>query len=377
MIIGVPKEIKKHENRVALVPAGAEQLSNHGHKVLVEKNAGLASGFTDEAYEGAGATIIADSKKIWEQADMIVKVKEPLPEEYPLMRKDQLIFTYFHFASCEELTLATIKSGATAIAYETVEESDGSLPLLSPMSEVAGRIAVHEGAHYLHRANKGRGILIGGVPGTKPATVMVLGAGMVGTNAAKMASGLGALTYVLDINLNKLRYIADTMPSNVIPLVSNPENIRDIAKDADIIISGVLLPGAKAPKLITKDILKIMKQGSVIIDVAIDQGGSTETSRPTTHDDPVYIVDGIVHYCVANMPGAVPVTSTLALTNATWPYLRQIANYGFCRAIQNPAIARGVNAIQGHITCKAVSDAFNLAFTPLNEALLTANLCQL
>jgi alanine dehydrogenase len=370
MVIGVLKEIKANENRVSLLPVGAELLKEHGHEVLVEKNAGLGSGFPDELYEEVGAKIVDSAAEIYRQADMIMKVKEPLPQEYDLIREEQIVFTYFHFAASEELTRAIIRSRCVAIAYETIETADGKLPLLTPMSEVAGRMAVQEGAKYLERTHGGRGILLGGVPGVEPATVLVIGGGTVGTNAAKMAAGLGARVYILDIDLDRLRYLSDVMPPNVIPMMSNAHNIRELLKRADLVICGVLIPGGKAPKLITRESLKLMKKGAVIVDVAIDQGGSTETSHPTTHHDPIYEVDGVIHYCVANMPGAVPETSTIALTNATLPYAVEIADKGYKKAIQeNPEIKKGANIVLGKVTYKAVADAFGLEYTPIEEVL--------
>ena len=316
MEVGVVKEIKTDENRVALTPAGVESFCDHGHRVLVESGAGTGSGFSDEEYADAGGTIVESAAQVWADSQMVMKVKEPQLAEIPHIRKEQIVFTYFHFAANEQLTRSVMKTGCVAIAYETITDKNGQLPLLTPMSEVAGRMAVQQGAKYLEKAHGGRGILLGGVPGVPPATVVVLGAGVVGMNATKMAAGLGSLVYVLDINLERLRYYSDVMPSNVITMMSNKANLRQALKDADLVVSSVLIPGGKAPKLITRDTLGIMKPGAVIVDVAIDQGGSTETSRPTTHRDPIYEVDGIVHYCVTNMPGAMPMTSTLALTNA-------------------------------------------------------------
>ena len=370
MTVGVLKEIKPNENRVSLLPVGVELLRSHGHEVLVETRAGEGSGFPDKLYEEAGAEIVATAKEVYRRADMVMKVKEPLPQEYDLIREGQIVFTYFHFAASEQLTQAMIKSRCVAIAYETIETADGKLPLLTPMSEVAGRMAVQEGAKYLERTQGGRGILLAGVPGVEPATVMVLGGGVVGTNAAKMAAGLGARVYILDINLDRLRYLSDVMPKNVIPVMSNSHNIRKLLQVADLVICGVLIPGGKAPKLITRDSLKLMKKGAVIVDVAIDQGGSTETSRPTTHEKPIYEVDGVIHYCVANMPGAVPQTSTIALTNATLPYAVEIANKGYKRAIlENPEIEKGANIVLGKVTYRAVADAFHLQYTPIKEVL--------
>ncbi|WP_234571872.1 alanine dehydrogenase [Rhodohalobacter sp. 614A] len=370
MIIGVPKEIKTHENRVSLQPAGVLQMKRNGHKVLVEKNAGLGSGFTNEMYEERGATIIDDVGKIWQEADMIMKVKEPIKVEYPRMREGQIIFTYFHFAASQELTEAVQNSGAIAIAYETVEKKDGSLPLLVPMSEVAGRMAAQEGAKYLEKATGGRGILMGGIPGVPPANVIVLGGGIVGINAAKIAAGMGANTTILDINIPKLRYLDDVMPKNVHTLYSTEGNIRNLLPLTDLVIGAVLIPGAKAPSLIRKDMLKLMRPGTVMVDVAIDQGGCFETSKPTTHDDPIYIIDDVVHYCVANMPGAVPYTSTLGLTNVTTPYAVQIANKGWKQALtDDPELRKGLNIVDGKIVYKDVAEAFGMGYTSIEEVI--------
>ena len=325
MIVGVPKEIKSSENRVALTPAGAFELTKRGHTVYVQSTAGEGSGFSDEEYVGAGAAILPDIAAIYAIAEMIVKVKEPIESEYALIKKDQLLFTYFHFASYEPLTMAMIKSEAVCLAYETVELKDRSLPLLVPMSEVAGRMAIQQGAKYLEKPVKGRGVLLGGVPGVAPGKVLVLGGGIVGTQAAKMAAGLGAQVIIMDVSLNRLRQLSDIMPANVVTMFSNEYNIRAQIKTSDLIVGAVLIPGAKAPHLITREMLKMMRPGTVVVDVAVDQGGCIETCRPTTHENPTYIIDDIVHYCVANMPGAVPYTSTLALTNATLPYVLQLA----------------------------------------------------
>lgn len=363
MIIGVPKEIKTNENRVALVPSGAESLIKAGHTVLVETNAGKGSGFSNEAYQAVGAHIIDSAAEVWSRAEMIMKVKEPIAQEYPHMREGQVLFTYFHFAASRELTEAVVASKSIAIAYETVQKADGSLPLLIPMSEIAGRMATQEGAKYLERFFGGRGVLLGGVPGTAPANVMVLGGGVVGTQAAKIAAGFGARVTIFDTNLYRLRYLDDVMPANVVTMMSNSHSIREAARHADLIIGGVLIPGAKAPWLITKDMLSEMKEGAVIVDVSVDQGGCVETSKPTTHENPVYIVDGVVHYGVANMPGAVPMTSTVALTNATLPYALQLANKGHEKAIRDSEELRyGLNVYKGAITYKAVADAFELPF---------------
>jgi alanine dehydrogenase len=363
MIIGVPREIKSNENRVALTPGGAEILKNNGHEVLIESNAGVGSGFKNEDYQAVGCVIIPTAKEVFERAGMIMKVKEPIASEYPLIRKGQLLFTYFHFAADRPLTEAIVKSGSIAIAYETVQRSDNSLPLLIPMSEVAGRMAPQEGAKYLEKTQGGRGVLLGGVPGTEPANVVILGGGIVGTNAAKIAAGLGAHVTILDVSLPRLRYLDDVMPRNVTTMMSNPYNIRKLIKHADLVIGGILIPGAKAPRLITREMLKDMKEGSVIVDVAVDQGGCIETCKPTTHENPTFVVDGVVHYCVANMPGAVPMTSTIALTNATLPYAMQLANDGYEKAISQSAELRsGLNVIDGNVTYKGVADAFGMKY---------------
>jgi len=370
MIIGILKEIKVAENRVCMTPAGVEVLKQNGHTVLVEKTAGLASGFTDTDYIDHGAEIIDTSAEIYERSNMVMHVKEPQPSEYPLIREGQIIFTYLHLAALEELTQALVKSKAVCIAYETIQKEDGTLPLLTPMSEVAGRMATQQGAKYLEMAQGGHGVLLGGVPGVDPGTVVVIGGGVVGINAAKMACGLGAKVYILDKNLDRLRYLSDVMPSNCFPLMSSPATVRKLVKEADVVIGAVLIAGAKAPKLITRNMLKTMKPGAVIVDVAIDQGGCFETSKPTTHTDPIYTVDGVVHYCVANMPGAVAKTSTIALTNATLPYTVEIANKGWQNAMQeNNEIKFGANVVNGHITYKAVADAFGLAYKPIEEFL--------
>ena len=368
MIVGVPKEIKANENRVALVPAGAETLVSHGHDVILEAGAGEGSGFTDHAYEAVGARTMEDREAVWAESEMILKVKEPIPEEFGCIRDGQLIFTYFHFAADEELTRAIIDSGAVAIAYETVQLSNGELPLLTPMSEVAGRMAVQEGAKYLERASGGSGILLGGVPGVSPAEVVILGGGVVGNNAARIAAGFGAHVTILDVNLDRLRYLADVMPANVDTLFSNRHTVLEQLRKADLLIGAVLVTGAVAPKLVLREDLKLMKDGSVVVDVAVDQGGCVETVRPTTHADPVYVVDGVVHYGVANMPGAVPRTSTLALTNATFPYALQLAGSGWREAVrENTSLAWGVNVVDRKCTYAAVADAFGLEYTPLDE----------
>jgi len=370
MIVGILKEIKAEENRVCMTPAGVEVMRQNGHAVLVEKNAGTGSGFDDDRYVAAGAEMIETAREIFERSDMVMHVKEPLPPEYDLIRENQIVFTYLHLAAAEELTHLLIKSNSINIAYETIQKADGSLPLLTPMSEVAGRMATQQGAKYLEMAQGGHGVLLGGVPGVDPGTVLVIGGGVVGTNAAKMACGLGAKVYVLDMNLDRLRYLSDVMPSNCFPLMASPATIRKLAKEADVIIGAVLVAGAKAPKLVTKDMLQTMKKGAVLVDVAIDQGGCFETSKATTHADPIYVVDGVVHYCVANMPGAVARTSTLALTNATLPYAVEIANKGWQRAMrENSEIKQGANVIKGKVTYKAVAEAFGLEYTPIDELL--------
>jgi alanine dehydrogenase len=369
MIVGILKEIKAEENRVCMTPAGAEVLAQSGHTVLVENSAGLGSGFDDAAYAAAGAEMVATREEIYQRADMIMHVKEPLAPEYDLIRPGQIVFTYLHLAANLELTQALIRSQAVCIAYETIQKEDGSLPLLTPMSEVAGRMAIQQGAKYLEMAQGGHGVLLGGVPGVDPGSVVVIGGGIVGVNAAKMACGLGAKVYVLDKNLDRLRHLTDIMPANCFMLYSSPATIREQIRRADVVVGAVLIPGAKAPKLITRDMLKIMKPGSVLVDVAIDQGGCFETSKATTHSDPIYAVDGVVHYCVANMPGAVPRTSTLALTNATLPYALQIANQGWQRAIlESQEIRRGANIINGKVTHRAVAEAFDLDYTPVEMA---------
>jgi alanine dehydrogenase len=367
MIVGILKEIKVEENRVSMTPAGVEVIKQNGHSILVEKAAGSGSGFDDDAYEKAGAEIVESPNEIFQRADMVMHVKEPLPPEYNLIREDQIVFTYLHLAAAEELTNLLIKSKAVNIAYETIQKADGSLPLLTPMSEVAGRMAIQQGAKYLEMAQGGHGVLLGGVPGVDPGTVVVIGGGVVGINAAKMACGLGAKVYVLDLNLERLRYLSDVMPANCFPLMASPAAIRTLVREADVVVGAVLVTGAKAPKLVTRDMLKTMKKGAVLVDVAIDQGGCFETSKPTTHSDPIFTVDGIVHYCVANMPGGVAKTSTMALTNATLPYAVEIANKGWKRAIrENPEIKLGANVVKGKVTYKAVADAFGLEYVPVD-----------
>ncbi len=359
MLIGVPAEIKNNENRVALTPAGVAELTRHGHKVMIQSGAGSGSGFEDSEYLSTGAEIVGSIEDVYSRAEMVLKVKEPIEREYSLVKEDQLLFTYFHFASSFELTNAMVNSKSVCIAYETVESKDGSLPLLVPMSEVAGRMAIQEGAKYLERPLKGKGILLGGVPGTPRGKVLILGGGIVGTQAAKMAAGLGADVTIMDINLQRLRYLADVMPANVTTMMSNTHNIAQAIKDADLIVGAVLIPGRKAPHLIRREMLKSMRPGTVLVDVAVDQGGCIETCKPTTHEDPTFIIDDIVHYCVANMPGAVPYTSTLALTNATLPYVIQLANKGWEKACEeNEELKKGLNIVKGEIVYSGVSEAF-------------------
>ena len=370
MQIGVLKEIKTEENRVSMTPSGVEILARAGHRVMIEQGAGLGSGFTDDQYRGAGAEIAATPDIIYAQAELVLHVKEPQPQEYGLIRPGQILFTYFHFAASESLTRAMLASGAVCIAYETVTDRQGTLPLLTPMSEVAGRMAAQEAARCLERTQGGRGVLLGGVTGVEPAVVLVLGGGMVGTEAARIASGLGASVYLLDLSLPRLRHLAETLPKNCIPLMSSPAAIRELLPRADAVIGAVLIHGARTPRLITREMLALMQPGAVLVDVAIDQGGCFETSRPTTHDQPVYEVDGILHYCVGNMPGAVPLTSTRALTNATLPYVRTLADKGWRRAVQeDPGLGAGVNIADGVITWPGVAEAFGLPCTPLAQLL--------
>ncbi len=370
MIIGVPKEIKNNENRVALTPAGVRELVKNSHKVYVQSTAGDGSGFSDDDYMKAGAEMLPSIEDTYAIAEMIIKVKEPIEPEYKLIKKDQLVFTYFHFASYEPLTKAMMESGSVCLAYETVEADNRTLPLLVPMSEVAGRMSVQQGAKFLEKPLKGRGILLGGVPGVKPAKVMIIGGGVVGTEAAKMAAGLGADVTILDLSLDRLRYLDDVMPANVKTLKSSEFSVRELSLDHDLIIGAVLIHGAKAPKLITRDMLGDMRPGTVLVDVAIDQGGCFETSKPTTHQDPVYIVDGVTHYCVANMPGAVPYTSTLALTNATLPYAIELANKGWKKACsESRELKLGLNIIDGKVVYKGVADAFDLPYHPVEDFL--------
>lgn len=370
MVVGVLKEIKVEENRVSMTPAGVEVMMSHGHTVLVEKAAGVGSGFSDDAYLKAGAVMVETPAEIYRRADLVMHVKEPQPAEYDLIREGQILFTYFHFAAAESLTHAIIKSKCIAIAYETITGPGNSLPLLTPMSEVAGRMAAQQAAKYAERAQGGRGILLGGVPGVPPATVLVLGGGVVGTHAAQMACGLGAKVYLLDTSLERLRHLSETMPKNCFPVMSSPATIRELVQEADAVIGAVLVAGAKAPKLITREMLKSMKPGAVLVDVAIDQGGCFETSRPTTHTEPTYTVDDVLHYCVANMPGAVPLTSTVALTNATLPYAVAIANKGWKEvAREHAAIKAGINIAGGRVTYRGVAEAFDLTYTPVDSVL--------
>ena len=370
MNIGIPKEIKPQENRVAIQPGGVMTLVQQGHKVMVEKDAGLGSGFSDVEYVAAGAQIEADVDALWAAADMIMKVKEPIAEEYSRIKAGQILFTYFHFAADKTLTQAIIDSKCIAIAYETVEKVDRSLPLLIPMSEVAGRMATQEGAKFLEKAMGGRGVLMGGIPGVPPANTLVLGGGIVGVNAAKIAAGMGSNTTIMDINMPRLRYLDDVMPKNITTLFSSEANIRAMLPTVDLIIGAVLKPGAKAPHLITREMLSHMRPGTVLVDVAIDQGGCFETSKPTTHQDPVYFVDEILHYCVANMPGAVPYTSTLGLTNVTLPYAVALANKGWKQAVKDDAeLLKGVNIVEGTIVYEDVADAFSMEWSTFDSML--------
>ena len=370
MIIGVLKEIKAEENRVSLSPGGVEFMRQNGHSVLVEKNAGRASGFGNAIYKSAGAEIVEKPADIFERAEMILRVKEPQPSEFELLKKGQIYFAYLHLAASENVTRQMIDREIIAIAYETIQKENGSLPLLKPMSEVAGPMAIQQAAKYLEMAQGGQGVLLGGVPGVDPATVMIIGGGVVGINAAKMACGLGAKVYILDLELDRLRYLSDVMPGHCITLMSSPEAIRNVLPKADVVVGAVLVPGSKTPTLITREMLKTMKRGSVLVDVAIDQGGCFETSKETTHAAPTYSIDGIVHYAVSNMPGALPRTSTLALNNATLPYAVEIANKGWKKAMkQNPEIRRGANVVKGHVTYKGVAAAFGLKHVPIEKLL--------
>ncbi len=370
MIVGILKEIKAEENRVSMTPAGVEIMKENGHTLLVEGSAGIGSGFSDEAYIDHGAEIVSTPKEIFDRADMVMHVKEPLPPEYDLIREGQIVFTYLHLAAAETLTNVLIKSGSVNIAYETIQKEDGSLPLLTPMSEVAGKMAIQQGTKYLEMTQGGHGVLLSGVPGVDPGNVLILGGGVVGINAAKVACGLGAKVYILDTDLDRLRYLSDVMPSNCFPIMSTPAQIRRLVQFADLTVGAVLIPGAKAPRLISREMLKTMRPGSVLVDVSVDQGGCFETTKATTHDDPIYVVDGVVHYCVANMPGAVPKTSTVALTNATLPYAVEIANKGWKKAMQeNPEIKWGANVVNGKVTYTGVADAFGMDYTPIDTLL--------
>jgi len=369
MIVGVPKEIKDNENRVAMIPAGVQSLVGCGHTVLVERGAGGGSGLADETYARAGAEILPDGPAVYARAELLCKVKEPLPKEYPLLRPGQVLFTYLHLAPAPDLTRALLDRRVVAIAYETVETAEGRKPLLEPMSEVAGKMAVHVGAYYLAKPLGGRGVLIGGVPGVPPATVIILGGGTVGYNAAKVAAGMGAWVYLLEINPVRLRHLAEVLPPNVTTLMSNRLSLEECLRRADILIGAVLIPGAKAPRLVTRDMLRLMKSGAVIVDVSVDQGGCVETTRPTSHSNPIYEVNGILHYCVANMPGAFARTATFALTNATLPYIQQVAAKGWRRAAQeNPEVALGLNVVHGAVTHPAVAEALGLEYTPWEKA---------
>jgi alanine dehydrogenase len=370
MIIGVPKEIKNNEDRVALTPAGAAELVKRGNQLYVQTGAGFGSSFADDEYVGAGAKMLTTIEEVYSKAEMIMKVKEPIESEYELIKENQLIFTYFHFASSEQLTNAMIKQKAVCLAYETVELEDHSLPLLIPMSEVAGRMSIHEGAKYLEKPYGGRGKLLGGVPGVLPAKVLIIGGGIVGTEAAKMAAGLGADVTIMDISLKRLRYLDDIMPANVKTMMSNEYNIRAQVRFSDVIVGAVLIPGTKAPSLITRDMLKTMNPGTVLIDVAVDQGGCIETTVPTTHDHPTYVIDDVIHYTVANMPGAVPRTSTIALTNATLAYAIQLATKGWEKACSDDkALRKGLNVVKGKVVYKGVADAFGLPYFEVSGVL--------
>ena len=370
MIVGILKELKTEENRVSMTPAGVEIMAANGHQLLVETEAGVGSGFSDELYRLAGAEIVGSPSEIYSRSEMVMRVKEPQPSEYGMIRKDQIIFTYFHFAAAEGLTRAMLERRCVCIAYETIGGANDSLPLLTPMSEVAGRMAIQQGAKYVERAQGGRGILLGGVPGVAPATVLVLGGGVVGTHAAQMACGLGAKVYLLDMNLDRLRHLSEIMPKNCFPMMSSPAAVRELIQEADVVIGAVLLHGSKAPKLVNRDMLKTMKKGAVMVDVAIDQGGCFETSHPTTHLEPTYEVDGIVHYCVANMPGGVPLTSTMALTNATLPFAAIIATKGWKEAARsNQGIRAGINIVDGQVTYCGVAEAFGMECVSLDEIL--------
>lgn len=370
MIIGVPKEIKNNENRVALTPAGAAELTKRGHHVYVQATAGNGSGFSDEDYLSAGAKMLPTIEEVYGIAEMIMKVKEPIAREYPLIKKGQILYTYFHFASSEELTNAMIRNGSVCLAYETVELDDRSLPLLVPMSEVAGRMSIQEGAKYLEKTYGGYGVLLGGVPGVPPAKVLIIGGGIVGTEAAKMAAGLGADTTIMDVNLKRLRYLDDIMPANVKTMMSNEYNIREMVKTHDVIVGAVLIPGAKAPKLVTREMIPTMRPGTVLVDVAVDQGGCFETTQATTHEHPTFVIDDVIHYCVANMPGAVPRTSTIALTNATLPYAILLADKGWKQACKDSLpLRKGLNVVDGKVVYDGVAEAFGLPHVPVDSVL--------
>ena len=370
MIVGVLKEIKADENRVAITPAGVEIMSQHGHKVMLEKGAGLPSGFDDRMYRQSGAVISTSPARIFAKADMLLRVKEPQPSEWSYLRPGQIYFAYLHLAASKKLCRALMKARTVNIAYETIQKTDGSLPLLTPMSEVAGPMAIQEGAKYLEMSHGGHGVLLGGVPGVDPGTVLILGGGVVGLNAAKMASGLGAKVYILDIDLNRLRYLSDVMPSNCFLMMSNPANIRELLPKADVVVGAPLIPGSRTPLLVTRNMLKTMKKGAVVIDVSIDQGGCFESSRESTHADPTYCIDGVVHYAVSNMPGALPRTSTLALTNATLPYVLQIADSGWQMAmVENPEVAAGANIVDGKVSHKGLADVHSLKYLSIDALL--------
>lgn len=369
MLVGVPREIKDNESRVALTPAGVAELVHHGHQVVAERGAGADSGFTDTEYEGAGAELVDTHEAVFARAEMIVKVKEPIASEYGLLRAGQLLFTYLHLAADEALTRALVARGVTALAYETVEV-ERTLPLLTPMSEVAGRMAVQVGAHYLEKTHGGRGQLLGGVPGVRPSNVVIIGGGVVGTNAALMALGAGAAVTILEKSADRLRYLSEILHGNLYTVMSNRQNVAHAVSYADLLIGAVLIPGAKAPKLVSEAMIRTMRPGSVVVDVAIDQGGCIETARPTSHSAPTYDVGGVIHYCVTNMPGAVPRTSTYALSNVTLPYTLKLADQGFVVAVRrDPALAKGVNVYAGRVTYEAVAAAFGLPYTPLAELL--------
>ena len=371
MVIGIPTEIKLGEYRVAILPIGAEVLTRAGHKVIIQKDAGTGSGIFDEEYAKAGAEIVASPEEVYSKSDMIVKVKEPLPEEYCLIKEGMIIFTFFHFAANRELTEQMVSRGAVCIAYETIQLANGSLPILTPMSEVAGRMAIQEGAKYLEKPMMGRGILLGGVPGVAPANVVILGGGIVGTNAAKVAAGFGAQVTIMDINLDRLRYLDDIMPENVVTLMSDAHNIRNKIKEADLLVGAVLVPGSLTPRLITREMVKTMKPGSVIVDVSVDQGGCIETTRPTTHSEPTFVEYGVVHYCVTNIPGAVGRTSSYALCNVTLSYILELANEGWNAALkENPALLKGLNIAHGKITFKPIAKEFGMEYHPAELALI-------